>query len=150
MKYVSVRHKPNQSKVWWFSVPTELENKITVGANVLCSTSKGVSPGQIVSVLDGVEQENAEKIIGNRFPLKSILAVSVDFELSSIHIPLDFILTKPSVSKIKERIEELYKYGRFYTPVIFTSDRELSDGYTAYLVAKMFNHKTLSGFCFSD
>lgn len=150
MKYVSVRHKPEHTNVWWFSVPTELSNKVTVGAEVLCNTKKGCSPGRIVSVLDNVGQADAEKIVGNHFPLKSIFAVSVDLEMSRIHIPLDFMAASPSSYKIEKRVDEFYRCGKFDTPVIFTSDGTLRDGYTAYLVAKMFDHDTLRGFCISE
>lgn len=150
MKYVSVRHKPTHQNVWWFSVPAELENRVKVGSEVLCSTRKGTAPGRIVSILENVEQTDAEKIIGDHFPLKPLIATSTDFDINEIHIPLEYEMTTPDADKIKQRIKEFYSTGKFDTPIIFTPDGNLRDGYTAYLVARMFGHDTLRGFCVLD
>ena len=71
------------------------------------------------------------------------------FELSKIHIPYDWNLasTNPSVDKISQRINEYYQSGRFKSVVLCHPDGTLRDGYTAYLVAKMFGHDTLRAFC---
>lgn len=147
MKYVAVKHKPEHTNVWWFAVPTELEERVYVGANVLCMTKKGKATGKIEHIMDSVPQNLAEKIIGKHFPLKTIIAVNIEMPIEEIHIPLDYIATNPEAVKITKRIEEFYTTGKFNTPVIFSADGNLRDGYTAYLVAKMFEHETLRGFC---
>lgn len=147
MKYVAVRHKPQHTNVWWFSVPEELEDRVYVGAEVLCNARRGEASGKIEYIMDGIPQDEAEKIIGNYFPLKSVLAVKVNYDMSNIHIPYEIATSNPSPDKIAKRITEFYGTGKFNTPVIFSADGNLRDGYTAYLVAKMFGHDTLRGFC---
>lgn len=147
MKYVAVKHKPTHTNVWWFVVPEELEEIVHVGAEVLCDTRKGNSTGKVEYILDGLSQNDAEKIIGNHFPLKSLIAVNVDYDMSGIHIPYEVASSNPSPDKICQRVAEFYATGMFNTPVIFSADGNLRDGYTAYLVAKMFGHDTLRGFC---
>lgn len=150
MKYVAIKHKPEHTNVWWFSVPEELEDKVYIGAEVLCLTRKGKATGKIVSIMDGISQTDAEKIIGNHFPLKAVFAVNVEFPLEEIHVPMEYSSTNPTPEKIAKRVNEFYSSGKFNTPVIFTPDGNLRDGYTAYLVAKMFEHNTLRGFCMAD
>lgn len=147
MKYVAVKHKPTHTNVWWFSVPEELNDMVHVGAEVLCNTRKGSASGKIEAVMDGLSQSDAEKIIGNHFPLKSLIAVSVDYDMDGIHIPYHIASSNPAPEKISQRMIEFYSAGKFNTPVIFSADGNLRDGYTAYLVAKMFGHDTLHGFC---
>ena len=150
MKYVAVRHKPSHTKVFWFSVPEELEDKVSVGAQVLCNTSKGKSTGRIECILDGVPQQEAEKIIGTYFPLKPIFAVQLKARMCDIYIPLRFSTSNPTSDKIKKRVDEWYENMEFKTPVIFSPEMELIDGFSAYLVARMFEHETLLGFCVAE
>lgn len=150
MKYVAIKHKPEHTNVWWFSVPEELEDRVYIGADVLCITRKGKASGKIMYIMEGIPQKEAEKIIGKHFPLKSIMAVSVDFPMEEIHIPMNFLNECPTSEKIAKRVTEFYATGRFDTPVIISPDGNLRDGYTAYLVAKMFDHDVLRGFCVAD
>jgi len=145
MKYVSVRHMVGQKQVYWFSVPEELDDMVSVGTEVMCDTKYGLSSGAIVSILDGVPQKEAEKTIGDFFPLKSLIGVYTDYLMRFIRIPIEFALTKPDPQKLKKRIEEYYLNGGFKTVVVFSSDGTLVDGYTAYLVAKMFGLSSLAG-----
>lgn len=150
MKYVAVKHKPSHTKVWWFIIPDDLKDKITLGTEVICETKRGDAYGKVVQIIDGVSQEDAEKIIGEHFPLKSVIAVNVNPNIEEIHIPLEFAMSNPSAGKISKRVNEFYRGGRFDTKVIFSPDYNLRDGYTAYLVAKMFDHISLKGFCYSN
>lgn len=136
MKYVAIKHKPEHTNVWWFSVPEELEDKVYIGAEVLCITKKGKASGKIMYIMEGLPQKEAEKIIGKH--------------LDEIHIPMDFLTDCPSSEKLAQRVTEFYATGKFDTPVIISPDGNLRDGYTAYLVAKMFEHDTLRGFCVLD
>lgn len=150
MMYVAIKHKPQDTKVWWFSVPEELQDKVRIGAEALCITKRGTAPGTITCIMEGIPQSKAEKIIGGHFHLKSLMAVSMDFPMEEIHIPLNFVSNNPSPEKLAKRITEFYTTGKFDTPILISPSGSLRDGYTAYLVAKMFAHDTLRGFCISD
>ena len=144
-RYVGVQHKSNDNKIFWFIVPESLADTIKLGTKVVCDTRKGRDLGLVVSIIEGAE---ARHLVPYR-PTREIVAVEQDFELSKIHIPYDWNLasTNPSVDKISQRINEYYQSGRFKTVVLCHPDGTLRDGYTAYLVAKMFGHDTLRAFC---
>lgn len=146
MKYVGVRHEQSQ-KTYWFYVHPELAPYVQVGREVLCDTRHGNNLGTVVAILEGIEQNDAEKIIGAHFPLKTIIGVSMDVALADIHIPWEMEEYSLSPDVIREQILAFYNDGRFSAPVIFTQDFNLHDGYAPYLVAKMFDHETLHGFC---
>ena len=76
MKYVAVKHQPDNDISYWFEVPCNLEDAVAVGKDVLCNTRRGDMTGYIVSIMDGVPEDVAVRIIGNRFPLKNILPKS--------------------------------------------------------------------------
>ena len=151
MKYVGVKHKPEHTELYWFVVPDGLSPYVYVGSEVICDTRRGHNKGVVHVVLDGVCRE--EMIMIAQFerdiPVKSIIAVAMDAELGEIHIPYYMQNTPPAAEKIARRVNEFYELGRFDTPVIFTQDMNLQDGYTAYLVATMFGQETLHGFCVS-
>lgn len=150
MKYVCVRHKPDSARVFWFAVPEELSPFVHMNSEVLCDTKKGKNKGTVIAVMDGITEDGM--LLVARFdrkylPVKNIIAVEMDAELKDIHIPYSMEETPPSAEDIAKRVNEFYEHGRFDTPVIFTQDMNLQDGYTAYLVATMFGHETLHGFC---
>lgn len=147
MKYVAVKHQPDNEISYWFEVPEDLEGIVKVGKEVLCNTKRGDMPGYIVSIMDGVPQTEAMKIIGSRFPLKKLIGVATDMKLSDIYIPWKMSTSSPEPKLIAKRIDEFYAIGGFKTPVLFASNGNLKDGYSAYLVAKMFGHETLRGLC---
>lgn len=63
--------------------------------------------------------------------------------IKNIIITKEFALTIPWGVKIARRVDE-YKRGKpFATHISISPDWVLTDGYTAYLVAKMLGHKTL-------
>lgn len=147
MKYLAIRHTLEQTKRWWFFCPKRMEHMVSIGARVLCNTSQGETIGQIMSIMDSVPQSEAELIIGRRFPLKPIFGVEVNMKMDKIHIPLRFFLSSPDPAEIAKRMQEWYLSSKFQDTVLFAPDGTLQDGYTAYLVAKMFGHETLRGFC---
>lgn len=150
MKYVGVKHKPEHTNLYWFAVSGELATYVGVGSKVLCDTRKGHQKGVVQIVLDGVSEDEMLRIAQfsrQYLPVKNIIAVEMDAELKDIHIPYSMEETPPSAEDIAKRVNEFYEHGRFDTPVIFTQDMNLQDGYTAYLVATMFGHETLHGFC---
>lgn len=146
MKYVGVRHKLNQTVTYWFEASDELAPHIHIGSEVLCNTSRGDNLGVVMSILEGVSEQQARAIIGNFF-LKKIIGVSIDAVLDDIHIPWEMETNVPEPTVIAEQISAFYNDGKFTAPVIFTQDMNLHDGYAAYLVARMFEHETLHGFC---
>lgn len=147
MKYVGVKHQPDNEIAYWFEVPCNLEEVVGVGKDVLCNTRRGDMTGYIVSVMDGVPENEAIKIIGNRFPLKNIIAVSAEFKVPEIYVPWELEKELPEPEEILQRVNEFYEYGCFKIPVSFSDTGTLLDGYSAYLVAKMFGHETLKGYC---
>lgn len=150
MKYVGVMHSPEQTKLYWFAVPAGVSPYVTVGSEVLCDTSIGRNTGTVHKILDGVTEAEMLRFAQfdkRRLPVKHILAVARDVRLEEIHVPFYMRDTKPSADKIAKRLNEFYESGRFQTPVIFSQNMNLQDGYTAYLVANMMGLKTLHGFC---
>lgn len=143
MKYVGVRHAPNQTSLYWFSVPEELLDYITVGTKVICDTRKGKTEGTVERVLDGFSEGEAKQISGNRYPFKSVVGAMADYGVANIHIPWEMEASTPSPDKICCRMGEFYSTGTFKTKIVIAADGTLLDGYTAYLVAKMFGHDSL-------
>ncbi len=149
MKYVAIKHKPEHQNLWYFKVPAGLSKYVDVGCNVICDTRYGAAKGRVEYILDGVPDTVLETI-GNCVPSKSIIAVETDVNMSDITIPYSFELSAPNVSKLDERIKEYYRFARFNTKVEFYANGTLKDGYSAYLVARMFDHNTLHGMVFAS
>ena len=63
--------------------------------------------------------------------------------MEDIKIPKYFASTIPQPEKIAARVREIKESGRFNTTVTINKDGLLTDGYTAYLVAKMFDFAVL-------
>lgn len=150
MKCVGVRHKPEHSNLFWFEVPESLEAITQIGTQVICDTRKGNSTGVVDILVEGLDSIESIEFFKGLTPLKRIIAAKKEFELSDIHIPWDMASSAPSSDKITKRINEFYTTGAFQTPIICGADGNLQDGYTAYLVARMFGHDTLSAFCISS
>lgn len=143
--YVGVRHEPKQTSVYWFEVPESMKSVIKVGSEIICQTKKGENQGTVVCVMDGISKNEAAKIIGNYFPLKKVIAVAVELDISEVHIPWEMAGHTPTVDEIANRIQEFYDKGAFGR-VLFGADNNMLDGYSAYLVARMFGHDTIRGF----
>lgn len=142
MKYVGVRHKDSDSKLYWFFVPYDIANCVHKGSSVICMTRKGRQPGIVSAILEGFSDDFVVRTLGLR-PSQRVCAVIQSVELERIHVPFDMAVSNPSPEKIKTRIEEFYSGGSFNTNVEVETDNTLIDGYTAYLVAKMFDHTYL-------
>lgn len=148
MMYVGVRHKPEQDRLYWFTVPDELSSHIQLGSEVLCDTRRGHNKGTVIAILNGVSEDDMFAVAKcRRTPVKSILAVYMEPEIKDIHIPYNMAGSNPPAEKIAKRCSELYNTGSFATPVIFSQDMNLVDGYTAYLVSVMFGRDTIHGYC---
>lgn len=142
MKYVGVRHTQS-NQLYWFSVPEELLDYIIAGTNVICDTRKGETEGVVERVLDGFSEGEVRQISDNRYPFKSIIGALVDYGVSNIHIPWEMEASSPSPDEMCSRMREFYSTGAFKTRIVVATDGTLLDGYTAYLVAKMFGHDSL-------
>ena len=148
MKYVGVRHKPELPYLFWFSVPEPLSHLVSIGKTVMCDTRKGKTTGVVVQVIEGFLPSEAAKLIGDYFPLKQVIGVEMEFEVNEIHIPWDMQESTPSPEEIAACVRDLYS-GCQRTAVSCSPDGNLREGYPAYLVAKMFGHDTIRGFCFA-
>jgi len=146
MTYAAIKHKPEQEKLYWFKVPDRLVKYVELESQVLCDTSVGKTLGTVKKIMSGFEDNDFLHFTDGK-EIKNILSVMVDFNIEDIHIPWDMQKSPPNKSKIAKRVGELYEHGRFYTSVTFTPDKRLIDGYSAYLVAKMFGHGRLYGYC---
>jgi len=143
MNIVEVCHKCG-GKSFWFEVPDELKDMIHEGSSVVCSTKVGNSAGIAQTSVfsgDGIEMIAVQN--GATLPLKSIIAVQVNFPMSEIKIGNHMKATRPARKKIQERLAEYYKDEKFYTRVSIDKRGYLVDGYSAYLVAKMFDLKEI-------
>lgn len=139
MNIVEVCHKCG-GKSFWFEVPDELKDMIHEGSSVVCNTKVGNSAGIAQTSVfsgDGIEMIAVQN--GATLPLKSVIAVQANFPMSEIKIGNHMKATKPAQKKIRERLAEYYKDGKFYTRVSLDRRGYLVDGYSAYLVAKMFD-----------
>ncbi len=58
--------------------------------------------------------------------------------LDDIKISKNFKRVKPQRDKLKERIAYYEKTGDFYSPIVLNKDNVLIDGYTSYIIAKMY------------
>lgn len=143
--FVGVQLKSDSTLAYWFSVPEELREDIRMGCNVICTTVRGNLEGKIVKILDGISNNDALKIIPERyFPLKEIIAVSRQYDLKDIYIPMELEMVSIKPEDIANRMKEFYDTGRF-SKVIVKSGGQLVDGYDAVLVAKMFGHDSILG-----
>lgn len=139
MTAVMVRHS-GESKGYWFEVPDNLTDKIQPGTHVACNTAIGQQPGTVVGVLASNGEDEAKKIMvaaGAKFPLRKIVAVERSVPIEVIKIPSYLARSTPSEDKIMRRFLEYYRTGQFNTRVTVDDDCVLTDGYTAYKVAKM-------------
>lgn len=64
--------------------------------------------------------------------------------LSRIKIPPDMHLTPPGAEKMKKKYLYYLKYGKFHSAITVGHSYILKDGYTTYLLAKMFGQKKIS------
>jgi len=167
MKCVGVRHQAGQDKLFWFVVPDELCKFVHIKSKVYCSTQHGVSSGVVEGVGEYVKFEDDDPIVkaGNLTANESVVnficslsgrdirigdirigvvtSVIDDVPLSEIHVPWRMASSSPSSEKIAKRVQEFYDFSDFETRVVIDEHGNLIDGYTAYLVAKMFDHETL-------
>lgn len=142
MYIIEVKHKEDHYKSYWFEVPAALANTIKKGDKVMCETCRGWQEGIAqtgVLLLSGGDIDHFIEAAGARLPLKRVIETRYKIPMKNIKIYPAMEATRPAADKIAKRIEELYKNGAFNTKVSLDLDGHLQDGYTAYLVAKMFD-----------
>lgn len=144
-KYVGVKHEPEQNKIYWFEVPELLCSAVKIGSTVSCDTRRGNQEGTVISIIEGVEENKAQQTIGVRFPLKKIVAVKVSLDIDKIHIPYDLQAYGWDLKDIYETMEAYFAVGYFSGSIKFSINNDLIEGYSEYLVAKMFDHGVLEG-----
>ncbi len=149
MKYVGVQHEQYQGEyrdvVYWFVVIDDIADHVRINSRVICDTRRGKNDGRVVYILEGIPEEMAKSIIGERFfPLRQVVSVYMDVNLEDIFIPWETEVAAPEVGEIARSITHYYVNGKFQAPVKLMPNMALCDGYTDYLAAKMFGHNTLS------
>lgn len=138
MTAVMVKHN-GESKGYLFEVPDRLADKIRPGMHVTCDTVIVQQHGVVVCVLISNGEDEAKGIMtsaGAKFPLRKIVAVERSIPIEAIKIPSYLARSTPSEDKIGKRFLEYYSTGQFNTRVTVDDDGVLTDGYTAYKVAK--------------
>lgn len=141
MTFAEVFHYADPDRKFWFEVPVLLQILIHVDDNVLCNTSKGLYHGRVTKVLEGLSDEEFEDAFGF-LPTAEIVGVHKDIPMSEIEIPMVYGSSLPHAGKISKRVNELYA-GHFKTRIEVDPGFTMKDGYTAYLVARMFDLDTL-------
>lgn len=140
MNIVLVKHNQFSPKRYCFFVPDKFVYVIHKDDKVLCDTSYGTEYGiATTGVISGEGAMDIAKLNGATFPLKEICGVVKIINMNQIKIPAMFKRTIPSGNKISKRIDEFRKYGGFQTNVEIDDHGWLRNGYTAYLVCKMFD-----------
>lgn len=145
MKYVGVRHKPEQTKIYWFVISDEVirdskdASELHYGDLVLCKTRIGDQAGMVVAILD-VDKKDDEyilKLTGGHKPTMPIIAVYKLVDINEIKIPLIFLKNPPQSYKIQKRRNTSCRSELFLsTDIVISGDRYLIDGYSAYMVAR--------------
>lgn len=142
MKAAMVKHN-NESKGYWFEVPDHLDGKIQPGMYVICDTAFGRRRGAVVGVLISSGADEAKRIMvssGAKFPLRQVVATEpriIHIPIEDIKVPSYMTRSTPGENKIAKRFLEYYRTGQFNTRVAVNDDGVLTDGYTAYKVARM-------------
>lgn len=141
MKYVEI---VDGTTLRWFRVPDKIANHVHASSNVWYGNNDET---QKEAYLDGIVIRAIDGISDIDSSLEDIIGVKAECVMSEIKIPKRFEESRPAVAKLKRRLEELYEDGEFKTKVIVNGDNLLLDGYTAYLVSKMFGMPALEAYC---
>lgn len=79
-------------------------------------------------------------ITSNAKPTKDIIGKKIKFNIGDIKISKDMRRTRPRIEKLQGKLAEYYMHGKSaLSPIIIKSSGELIDGYTTYLIHKMFD-----------
>lgn len=137
MNIVLVQHRPDSQRQYCFEVADRLLPYVHKGVKVVCDTKRGNEPGVIAS--DVLTDEDARSAIiehGASFPLREIIAVIKEIDISNVRVPIRMLDSQPKEEKLHQRKAELKRLGGVATNVVVRDNGILCDGYTAYVVCK--------------
>lgn len=162
-RIIAVRHTRREgTKEYWFNVPENIACDLQIGDTVYCDTFQGISEGYVTKIIEEDEtngtnsiklveekKNNVRTLIGefvhwscitiDTNPTKSIIGKKVQYNLEDIKISKEMRRTRPALEKLQNKIAMYYMNGRkALSPIIIKSSGELIDGYTTYLIHKMF------------
>ena len=147
MNFVEVRHDGCDKRYWF-----ELGHGLKVDRNdrVLCDTVQGYVLGTVTRVLLGLSEDEFEALF-YFYPTRKVIGVYMAVLLEDIEIPFSFRSAIPATKRIARRVDEYREWAYaddiaapFKTNVEINTFNTLKDGYTAYLVAKMFGRPWLA------
>lgn len=138
---VPIKHTKASNRRFWFAIPEYLLSEIHENARVICKTRNGLAAGFVSADPFTLEDSKARaERQGAKFPLSEIVGVVCNLDRTNVHVPKKYSKrSRPSAEKLISRIKEYYAFGAFLTQVSVDDQDELTDGYSAYLVAKMFD-----------
>lgn len=139
MTAAMIKHS-GTGKGYWFEVPDDFELEVQYGVRVTCDTAIGEHDGTVTAVLMSPEEYSVRNILisdGAEFPLRKVISIERLVPIEKIKVPMYMAKSKPSDKKLAERFLEYYHYKKFDTKVEIDKEMVLTDGYTAYKVAKM-------------
>ena len=147
MNLAMVKH-PRCAKNYWFQVPDELNGIVRASYAVICDTRLGAQPGVVSFTASfDINDERFRAVLeecGATFPLRKITAVYTTLPINKIVVPNRIRRTTPKAKKLSARFLEWNQFGCFKTAVVIGKDFVLSDGYSAYVVAKAIGHRVLA------
>jgi len=140
---IQVKHSPND-KAYTFNVPMKLIPVLKRNMCVTVKTRIGKSSGVTVSeIISGEAANEVIKVSGASLPLKSVVSLFRRIPLDSVIISDEFAKTHPRSDTLMNCYEHYRKYKKFNGHIVVDENGVLIDGYTRYLVAKMFGHKNI-------
>lgn len=159
-QFVLVRH-PGQQMLRWFCVPHDLSSEITVPGIVLYETEHGydfgfvdgamlVDEDRASAFLTMISAENLSPIVHGH--LNSIIAAWKFVLVSCLYLAPELEATRSKMkrAKLKARYDELKRKAEPQTPVLVTTDGEIIDGMSAYIVYAQTKRVSLPTFMISD
>lgn len=163
-RIVAVKHSHKKNaKEYWFNVPKTVTCSLQVGDIVYCDTCRGDSKGYITKIIEIDDTNGAESVkliqmedggINNLAvklllwcntafelnPTKDVIGKKMKFNIEDIKISKNMRRTRPGIEKLQGKLAEYYLHGKSaLSPIAIKSSGELVDGYTTYLIHKMFD-----------
>lgn len=136
VRFVKVKH-PDCEKEFIFGVPDNLIPFVRPGVGCECNTWKGIAPGTIVTECEELPPKEFKKRHPySYYPPSNIKSINISVQPEDVRLPN--YISPPNPKKLIKRLEEFSQEGKFKTRIIFTPDLVLKDGYTAYLVCKLY------------
>lgn len=163
-RIIAVRHTRREgTKEYWFNVPENITCDLQIGDTVYCDTFQGISEGYVTKIIEEDEtnginsikviedKKNNVRTLAGEFsywgnvtfgidPTNNIVGKKAQYNLEDIKISKKMKRTRPALEKLQNKLAIYYMNGRkALSPIVITSTGELVDGYTTYLIHKMFD-----------